>query len=66
MKMWVFFFFFFFFLGGGGGGGKGYVDPPLKLLGGLAPLSSYAYDDVVHNDVLCLLGKILRMKTAKN
>ena len=22
----------------GGGGGKGYVGPPLKLLGGLAPL----------------------------
>ena len=25
-------------IGGGGGGGKGYVGPPLKLLGGLAPL----------------------------
>ena len=24
-------------IGGGGGGGKGYVGPPLKLLGGLPP-----------------------------
>ena len=24
-------------LGGGGGGGKGYVGPPLKLLGGPGP-----------------------------
>ena len=24
--------------GGGGGGGKGFAGPPLKLLGGLAPL----------------------------
>ena len=35
--------------GGGGGGGKGYVVPPLKLLGGPAPSppgppSSYTYD----------------------
>ena len=33
--------------GGGGGGGKGYVGPPLKLLGGPGPPgppSSYAYD----------------------
>ena len=29
-EMWV----DFFFAGGGGGGGKGYVGPPLKLLGG--------------------------------
>ena len=39
--------------GGGGGGGKGYVaPPPLKLLGGLAPLappSSYAYDIATPN-----------------
>ena len=38
-------------IGGGGGGGKGYVGPPLKLLGGLAPPgppSSYAYvEDLV-------------------
>ena len=37
----------------GGGGGKGYVGPPLKLLGGgLAPLpppSSYAYDIATPN-----------------
>ena len=35
----------------GGGGGKGYVGPPLKLLGGggLAPPSSYAYDIATPN-----------------
>ena len=32
----------------GGGGGKGYVGPPLKLLGGPAPPpSSYAYEDML-------------------
>ena len=36
---------------GGGGGGKGYVGPPLKLLGCLAPWppSSYAYDIVLRS-----------------
>ena len=40
---------------GGGGGGKGYVGPPLKLLGGPGPpalpppphASSYAYEDML-------------------
>ena len=37
-------------MGGGGGGGKGYVGPPLKLLGGPGPPgppSSYAYEDML-------------------
>ena len=41
--------------GGGGGGAKGMLAPPLKLLGGLAPLaplpppSSYAFDIATPN-----------------
>ena len=47
--MWVDYYYFFFFFWGGGGGGKGYVGPPLKLLGegGAAPPgapSSYTYE----------------------
>ena len=34
--------------GGGGGGAKGMLAPPLKLLGGPAPPSSYAY---VNSDI---------------
>ena len=39
----------------GGGGGKGYVGPPLKLLGGGAwppwPPSSYAYEDMLDKPI---------------
>ena len=41
--------------GGGGGGGKGYVGPPLKLLGGGLTPSSYAYDKRVKSSEVTLV-----------
>ena len=50
--------------GGGGGGGKGYVGrPPLKLLGGPGPPSSYAYGILIGVLPWCTAASLLDNET---